>query len=484
MPASESYNISWSPPIPPPPNLTSFNNKYVEIVNATPTSIDRVEWHWLDSELGGFDETAFELWSNNGTNWTMRSNTPDTVLNKFTLAPLNQFSIFAILAPPPTPSDGGGGGGGGLNSFNVQLYSECNYSYVNVTSGGSPVGGANVLITDLYGLPVASGQTDSNGIFGFASSCGQDLWIRVSKSGYYPESIIRSTVDCSQCVSPCPPGQQLINGTCQSPPPPPPPDCGCGYFDADLQQCVAFQCCSDADCPQGYSCVDNSCQPQGCLSNDDCQDNEYCDIPPNALVGSCKQVEGLCGYAANHTWIMYECGEEEGCPSCSRGVCENRQCVIYSIECPEQVQEGEEIVCQVSREGETCRGCEVLVKDPKQVRRTVSTDNNGELRVRGEEVGAYRFEVGGASATTEVYRIVKEKEGEMPWIQICIVLLALILLLLALWCWRRKKAEEERIKRLYKEGKISKRAMERMLEELKKKHCWERFEEKGEEEKQ
>ena len=153
-------------------------------------------------------------------------------------------------------STGGGGGGSPPKNMNLEINSTCNQTIIKVSDNNGVVDGVKVFVSDQYGFTLANNYTDQNGTLAFPSTCGQDIWIKASKSGYLPLSEVAQTIDCSQCVSPCPPGQQLINGSCQSPPP---PDCGCGYFDADLQQCVAFQCCSDADCGDGFICSQNQC---------------------------------------------------------------------------------------------------------------------------------------------------------------------------------------------------------------------------------
>ncbi|NYZ77419.1 hypothetical protein H0O02_03840, partial [Candidatus Micrarchaeota archaeon] len=56
-----------------------------------------------------------------------------------------------------------------------------------------------------------------------------------------------------------------------------------------------------------------------CTTNATCEDIEYCAMAVGAVGGNCEPVAGECGYAANHVWVVYECGSEAGCPSCSSG---------------------------------------------------------------------------------------------------------------------------------------------------------------------
>ncbi|MEW6035955.1 MAG: hypothetical protein AB1529_05050 [Candidatus Micrarchaeota archaeon] len=51
-----------------------------------------------------------------------------------------------------------------------------------------------------------------------------------------------------------------------------------------------------------------------CAFNEDCADGEYCSV-----AGECEDVRGSCGYARNHSWVPYECGDFPECPSCPQG---------------------------------------------------------------------------------------------------------------------------------------------------------------------
>ncbi len=51
-----------------PTNLTSFNEKYLEINPVSGSSIiESIVWHWTDAELAGYTEANLELWKYNGS---------------------------------------------------------------------------------------------------------------------------------------------------------------------------------------------------------------------------------------------------------------------------------------------------------------------------------------------------------------------------------------------------------------------------------
>ena len=67
-------------------------------------------------------------------------------------------------------------------------------------------------------------------------------------------------------------------------------------------------------------------QTAECLSNDDCEDFEFCSG------GNCINVTGECGYAANHTWVPYGCCADTACEDfefCS----EEHNCTGVTGEC-------------------------------------------------------------------------------------------------------------------------------------------------------
>ena len=92
-----SYNVQ---PATLPTNRISFSAKFINITNLTNSvSIDYISWNWLDSELTGYNESKFELWQYNSSNWTMLNSTPNTSSNQLSqynmnLSPAGTYGIL------------------------------------------------------------------------------------------------------------------------------------------------------------------------------------------------------------------------------------------------------------------------------------------------------------------------------------------------------------------------------------------------------
>ncbi|MBU0497168.1 MAG: right-handed parallel beta-helix repeat-containing protein [Candidatus Thermoplasmatota archaeon] len=99
-----TYSIGWSEkPLLGglPLDRVSFANKYQLIsLDGDASSIDWLVWHWDESELGGYNESAFELWSYIGDNstgaWTKYPVTQNTVANVLAMTSHTN-GIYAIL---------------------------------------------------------------------------------------------------------------------------------------------------------------------------------------------------------------------------------------------------------------------------------------------------------------------------------------------------------------------------------------------------
>jgi uncharacterized repeat protein (TIGR01451 family) len=95
--ASSSYRLKNSAQPSSPPS-GSFRKKFLEITRLSGTVvIDNITWHWLDSELSGYDETQFELWKNNASGWTKINDAPDTGANTLSNTSISPLSVFGIL---------------------------------------------------------------------------------------------------------------------------------------------------------------------------------------------------------------------------------------------------------------------------------------------------------------------------------------------------------------------------------------------------
>jgi len=66
--------------------------------------------------------------------------------------------------------------------------------------------------------------------------------------------------------------------------------------------------------------LDINCTPPECLEDEDCAVDQYC------WDYQCLNLTGDCGFAANHTWFVYECCSD---PDCETGFeCLNNNCVF------------------------------------------------------------------------------------------------------------------------------------------------------------
>jgi parallel beta-helix repeat protein len=95
----EYYEIFWAQNASTmPADYVSFGNKFVNITpsGSSPSSIDTLVWSWLDSELGGYDETRFAIFRFNGT-WAPLPSTLDAGANTLAISNLDAFSQFGPL---------------------------------------------------------------------------------------------------------------------------------------------------------------------------------------------------------------------------------------------------------------------------------------------------------------------------------------------------------------------------------------------------
>ncbi|MFH1393589.1 MAG: right-handed parallel beta-helix repeat-containing protein [Candidatus Micrarchaeota archaeon] len=97
--ATAEYSISWtSQPAAFLTDYWSFRGKFADITDvAGGLSLDTVTWHWLDSELTGYNESVFGLWEYNASGWALLNDTPDTAGNSLMALGLNPASQYGIL---------------------------------------------------------------------------------------------------------------------------------------------------------------------------------------------------------------------------------------------------------------------------------------------------------------------------------------------------------------------------------------------------
>src|SRR4030095_7981796 len=245
--------------------------------------------------------------------------------------------------------------------LSVSLDSSCEANVVTVTgTGGDGVANAHVTVKDVDTLDIiASGDTNGDGEFTF-SGCGMHVDVKVTKSGYTPETKSFNLVACTQCTVPecttdaqCPATEKCSNQECV------PVNCG-PCQQADNHMCKNL-------CSATEMCVDNQCKPKEqpeCTTDLNCKMNEFCNIPPGQSGGSCKEITG-CGTVDNHKLTPYECGDGVSCPQCPAGEqCIDHACKTFSINCPATAIVGDEKQCTAMVDGEPCKECQVEVTDP------------------------------------------------------------------------------------------------------------------------
>ncbi len=207
-------------------------------------------------------------------------------------------------------------------------------------------------------------------------------------------------------------------------------------------------CSSDSDCapPIIYECT----------SDDDCADAYYCDIPLGQGGGSCKPVTGDCGYAANHKWVMYECGNETNCPLCPGDeICLNNTCVLRDIEGPDEGFVGDKAKVNATEDGGACAYCDVEIEFPDGKKVMGKTDANGQLDVPLDLKGQYAISLLGPdgyrlktitvdslpvepAVDEPTPAVVQDEEFPMLWL---ILLLVAIVIIIAYS--RRKKGKRK-----------------------------------------
>ncbi|MEM3071440.1 MAG: PEGA domain-containing protein [Candidatus Anstonellales archaeon] len=215
-----------------------------------------------------------------------------------------------------------------LKTFSVVARIGCagTKSVIIVEYAGSPLQDASYSIREegrIGGNIIASGRTDKNGKIAFVPPTQGQYSLSLSKTDFYPFSRIYS-VSCTkekeepQCLSSL--------------------DCPSGYL-CEGRKCVQIvlnqtlpdlACLADSDCKKGEICVGGFCIRASCDDDSQCLDNQYCSW------GRCLQISGKCGYAANHTWINYECCSSLDCKEGEE--CIDNRCVISPLILKQEAQ--------------------------------------------------------------------------------------------------------------------------------------------------
>ncbi|MFH0884295.1 MAG: LPXTG cell wall anchor domain-containing protein [Candidatus Micrarchaeota archaeon] len=323
----------------------------------------------------------------------------------FTVLIFLAFFLSAAPIPQPGPPDGGDDDDT-QNILQVLVNPSCDGNVVSVTAKGENVSGAHVSVKD---VPTAnlvdSGDTGDDGQFIF-DGCGMKVDVKVASSGYPSETVTLELIDCGQCSPPQLPEEEQ------------PPEEG------------------------------------GCSSNLDCSQTQYCNMPTNNT-GSCEDVPaGGCGQISNHSFVAYgyECGTEDGCPSCQEGYeCINHKCVQGEVICPTEGIVGDNKTCGATENGQPCANCDYVVTDPSGKNSTGTTDENGTISFPLSLQGTYKVALLKDGLTLKIIEVkampkAQSEEPDKPTgassdiMPIVIGISLLLLLALAIFFWRKRAA--------------------------------------------
>jgi parallel beta-helix repeat protein len=432
-------NETGSPGARPAGN-SSFWGKYVKVFYDSDQRIDMMTFHWDDDEAQPFDESTMLLLTWNGTGWIQ---TPGQSLDEgsnsleaLSLTNITEDDYYGIFIS--SPAEGADNDGESDRPLSVEMETSCEGNTITVTSGQENAGGARVVINGLL-----EGFTDSDGEFGFPG-CGETLLVYVNKNGYLPAQETFTLVNCSSCQgecdtdSQCPDSMQCLEGECEEVP------CPCGSV--TNHACASYECCDDYDCEGGQSCLGHSCTEiplDECADDNDCASSQYCES------GECSDVSGECGYADNHSWVSYQCGDAAGCPGCDAGfACEGNVCVEYNISGPESGTVGARANITANKKDGPCSGCDLQITSPSGKKSTGKTGPDGSFELGLLEIGDYRVALvkdGETIAGIKVASLGVEREfeeGKPEEMEICplpIIILVLVVLAIAAYMALRKK---------------------------------------------
>jgi hypothetical protein len=327
---------------------------------------------------------------------------------------------------------------------------------ITVKASGVGVPGATV---EVDGESI--GTTDANGQIEL-EMCGDTVTIEAHKGGYEDGEKTVSLLDCGQCIPPecttneqCPDTEQCVNEECV------PVPCECGQV--QNHQCVAYQCCSNADCPTGQSCVGHQCKDDHeCTTDLQCQNWQYCNIPPGQNGGSCKDLcedggsQCQCSEAKDHKLVPtgYDCGFP-GCPECGEGAeCVDHKCVQPDLSCicpdgSKNCMVGSSAACDAL----DCPNCDYEVTAPDGKKSTGQTGPDGSFDFPTNLEGVYRillFKDGQPVKTVEVKAFPQSQpeEPEKPTstggdpFSLLWLLILLLLIILGIVYWRSRQQKK------------------------------------------
>jgi hypothetical protein len=182
-------------------------------------------------------------------------------------------------------------------------------------------------------------------------------------------------------------------------------------------------------------------------------DDEYCDIAAGAAGGSCAPVMGVCGYAAAHAWVAYECGDEAGCPACPSGeMCVDHGCEPARLVCPESAPVGSTGSCSATVAEEPCSECDFIVTDPSGRQFLGKTGADGSIELPMNLEGVYKVSIlkdGEVVAEMEIDAISKAMPPEPPKPglledpgSLAVLLLLLLVIIALVFYWRTRSGKK------------------------------------------
>jgi len=317
-------------------------------------AIDEFSVSWASSEISGYDPATMELYY-----LDLTSREPAF---RGSQAPTNQTISGEWVPVPGQVLDG--------NRISVEGLSQPEADY----------------LSQLLGIPYEMGLYQGiYGLFAERASTGGD------DSGQpKPEKPVQNGT-APECTSDdqCAVNELCAGGKCERFP------CECGeYLD---HGCAEFACCSDTDCAEGEFCFAHACQKEKpqyeCTADSMCAGSEYCKIPAGSEGGTCEPVgANPCGEIRDHAFVPYgyECGSEEGCPSCPEGeACLKHACVQADVSCPSTGIVGDSKTCEAKEEGEICPACDYEVTSPDGRKSYGKTDDNGNFQLPLGMKGTY-----------------------------------------------------------------------------------------------
>jgi len=445
---NDSYNSSYllNDTISPgsnPSGYSSFEDKYLLVNGAE--QLNNLTFHWSNDEETGHDISSLTVFEWNGSAWTEVSNqildTDARTLTVYGYVPTSDTILGLFIYneseeehEPDEVSDS--------DDSNPSLFLDVDVDamMVTVTSRGDPVEDAKIFVEgNLVGYTNEDGELEID-------VCGDDIYIKATKSGYDYDD---ATVDFDSCYesgcssnSDCTSDEICSDNSCEQ------IDCECGAI--DNHECISYECCSSSDCNTNEDCVGNVCEPISvpeCYSDTDCYSSEYCDN------GACAEIIGTCGYISNHAFVEYECGDEEGCPSCQTGLCLAHTCVSYELSCLDGVI-GSTSSCHATVGDDSCNNCEYSATDPNGKTITGTTDANGDIELPLGVVGTYHISIirNGDTVTTakiEATQLLEEGSPKATSLlgegfSFFFVILLLLLLAIALYIYSRRKKKQNK----------------------------------------